>query len=300
MPLRFRPSPSRPTLPLPTLFLAALLALFALPASASAQDEDPARERWVFKGELTSVLARGNSESLTMGVGTVIRRRWERDALRFEAGGVRVETGRITRRAVGTEGDFAVEKEVDTEKTAEAVFARGRYQRTLSERFFLYGGVDWLRNTFAGIDSRTLMALGGGTTWADSDRTRFETDFAVTYTFEEQVVENPFTDTDFAGLRVGWEYWRQVTGTAEFESHLTGDLNLKETEDQRVDFTNALTVDVNDIIALKPSLQVVWRNQPALSDIPLFTAGGAPTGTTVQAPLEKVDTFFRLALVLTF
>ena len=59
-------------------------------------------------------------------------------------------------------------------------------------------------------------------------------------------------------------------------------------------------MDVSEIIALKPSLQVVWRNQPALTDIPLFTSGGTPTGTTVQAPLEKVDTFFRLALVLTF
>ena len=70
-------------------------------------------------------------------------------------------------------------------------------------------------------------------------------------------------------------------------------------EDARADFTNAVSVAVSSRIALKPALQLVWRNQPALTEIELFTPAGAPTGTTVVEPLEKLDSFFTLALVVT-
>ena len=281
---------------LAAVLLAAVLA-FALPSAV--QDEDAALTRWVLKGELTSVLARGNSEAFTFGVGATARRRWGRDALRLEAGGIRVETGSITRRATGTPGDFSVVKDVMTEKTAESVFAKARYDRTLSDRLFLYAGADWLRNTFAGIDSRTVLAAGGGNTFADDDRTRFATTYAVTYTFQQDVVENPDVDSDFAGLRLGYELSRQISESSLFESAFVGDQNLQETDDRRFDLTNSLTVDVNDVIALKPSLQILWRNLPSLTDVPLFGPGGVDTGTVVQTPLDKVDVFFRLALVLT-
>ena len=84
-----------------------------------------------------------------------------------------------------------------------------------------------------------------------------------------------------------------------FESAFTGDQNLRDTQDRRVDFTNALSVDVNDKIALKPSLQFLWRNRPSLTDVPLFAPDGTATGTKVKTPLQKLDTFFRLALVVT-
>jgi putative salt-induced outer membrane protein YdiY len=295
-----------PELPRPTLTLAlptllAAIGLFGTFSVGHAQEDadDEARQRWVFEGELTSVLSRGNSENLALGFGATTRRRWEKDALRFEAAWVQVETGRITVRAVGTADDFDVQRDVDREKTAESIAVRARYDRTLTERVFVYGGVDWLRNTFAGIDSRTLIAVGGGNTWLDGDRTRFSTDYAVTYTFEEDVVENPFLDSDFAGVRFGYELWRRLSENAVFESELIADLNLQETEDRRFDLENSMTVDINDVIALKPSLRFSWRNLPALRAVPLFTPAGEDTGTTVQSPLRKLDTLFRLALVLT-
>lgn len=285
---------------LPTVLAGGIFTLFLPPSGLFAQQDDEARERWVFEGELTSVLAGGNSESLALGAGASTRRHWEKDALRFEAGWTRVETARISRRAVGTPDDFVVNRDVDREKTAESIKVRGRYDRSVSETFTIFGGVDWLRNTFAGIDSRILMAAGSAKRWFDSDRSRFSTDLAATYTFQADVVENPFVASDFAGVRVGWEYWREVTGTTEFESELTGDLNLKETEDLRVELINSLTVDISDVVALKPSLELQWRNLPALIEVPLFTPGGSDTGDAVDAPLKKLDYFFRMALVLSF
>lgn len=273
------------------------IAVSLAPVTVAAQDAPP--DGWSFKGELSSVLSGGNSESLTLGFGTVVQNKWGRNLFRLEAGSVRTESTLLTRRAVGTPASFVIEEDENRTRTAEAYFARARYDRSLSDAFFVFGGLDWLRNTFAGVDSRFLMALGAGNTWLDTDLGRFKTSYAVTYTFQSDVVENPFLRTKFPGVRAGWEYWRQATGTTEFESVLVGDVNLDETEDVRLDFTNSLNVTVSSALALKPSLQMLWRNLPSLTEVDLFTPGGTPVGETVTTPLEKTDWFFRLALVVT-
>lgn len=280
---------------------AAFLAATALvlPTTASAQDDDPALTRWVFQGEFTSVLSQGNSESFTAGIGAVVRRRWEKDALRFEVGGIRTESSRITRRAVGTLDDFVVQVSSDSEKTAESVFVRSRYDRTLNDRFFTYGAVDWLRNTFAGIESRFVLSAGAGNTWIDTDTQRFKTNYGVTYTVQKDVVERPDADSNYPGARLGWEYWNRLTETSTFDSVLLVDLNLSDTDDVRYDLTNSLAVNISEKLALKPSLQFLYSTRPSLTSVSLFTAGDVDTGDTVLTELEKLDTFFRLALVLT-
>lgn len=290
---------------LPRRLLLALCALglvaVASPVDLRAQEEeevDEATLRWVFKGDLSAVFARGNAESATFGVGATARRKWERDELKFEAGWIRITTGTIVRRAVGTEGDFTLDRDVNTETTAENIFARGRYDRKLSDRWFGYTAGDWTRNTFAGIDSRFVAVLGAGTQWVDTDRTDFSTDYALTWTFQDDVIENPDLATSFGGLRFGYDLRRDLTQTTEFTSRLVFDQNLDETDDRRVEWGNALTVDINDVIALKPSLLLQWRNLPSLGEVPLFTPGGVDTGNTVFAPLQKLDTTFTLALVL--
>ncbi|MEJ2541801.1 MAG: hypothetical protein P8188_17855, partial [Gemmatimonadota bacterium] len=80
---------------------------------------------------------------------------------------------------------------------------------------------------------------------------------------------------------------------------LTFDQNLNDTEDRRLDWGNSVTVDITDVLALKPSLLLQWRNLPSLGEVPLFSPGGVDTGTTVLAPLRKLDTTFTIALVLT-
>lgn len=277
-------------------FLAVPCVLAMLAAPASAQDPPP--DGWSFRGELTSVLSRGNAEALTLGVGTALENRRGRNLVRFDAGAIRTESTIFSRRAEGTPQSYVVIVEENSEKTAESYFARARYDRSISDRVFAYGGLDWLRNTFAGIDSRFLIALGAGNTWFDREDGRFKTSYAATYTFQSDVVENPFVSTSFPGVRVGWEYWRRATQTTEFESTLVSDLNLDETDDIRLDFTNALTVSISNALALKPSLQILWRNQPSLTELELFSPAGAPLGETVLAPLDKTDMLFKMALVV--
>jgi putative salt-induced outer membrane protein YdiY len=276
---------------------AVAVSLLLACADALAQDAAEKELGWKFSASVGWVWVGGNSESNSYAFGAEARHKWERSELLLKAGGTQTESTLKTRTAVGDTDDFVVDEVSRTEKTTELYFARGRYDYTLSKYFFLFGGADWLRNRFAGIESRELVALGAGNTWLDKPEVRFKTDYGVTYTFESEVVENPFVKTDFPGARVGYDFWWKLSGTTEFTSLLLADWNLDNTDDIRIDCKNELPVSVSDHFKLKPGLQLLWRNDPALTGVPLYDSAGAATGDTVLVPLEKLDTIFTVSLV---
>lgn len=50
-------------------------------------------------------------------------------------------------------------------------------------------------------------------------------------------------------------------------------------------------------LGLKVNWRLLWDNQPALSEVPLVTVGGVPTGLTVVAPYKELDQGFSVSLV---
>jgi hypothetical protein len=278
-------------------FLQLLLWTLSLPGLLLAQEQSD--RGWKFSGQLTGVWTSGNAESSTFGLVATLRRVDEHGELKLESGGIRTDASRTTRRAIGTPDDFFIEENESRETTAENYFARLRYDRKLGEQLVVFAGADVLRNTFAGIDSRTLIATGAGHVWVDNENVRFKTNYGVTYTFQQDVVTNPFFKSNFPGTRLALDLRRKLTGTAAWESALVSDLNFSDTDDVRLDFTNAMPVSVSSTISLKPSLQLIWRNQPALREMDLFAPDGVATGEKVARPLEKLDSFFTLALVVT-
>jgi len=155
-----------------------------------------------------------------------------------------------------------------------------------------------LRNRFAGINSRTLVAAGVGNKWVDNADVRFKTDYSFTYSFQNDVVENPFAKTNFPGVRFAYDFWYKLTESTEFESIFTVDWNLDNTDDIRFDFYNALPIKISEVFTLKPSLQLLWRNEPSLTEIDLFANDGTPTGLKVLTPLKNMDSLFSLTLVV--
>ena len=289
--------PSAPTARQPFRTIVLILSAAALCSTgASAQDE---RETgWFFTSELAAVLTSGNSQSRTFGLSGTLRRVWARSSLMFEGGGTRTESTLISRSAVGTsQDDFVLEETKNTETTAELYSVRARYDYNFSARFYTFAGTDWLRNTFAGIDSRFLFAIGAGNSWVDNDRVRFKTDYGVTYTFEEEVVTNPFVETNFPGLRLAYDFGWSITSSTDFNSIMLGDWNLKNTDDIRIDWKNELPIAISELFSLKPTLRFLWRNDPALTEVELFDPTGASTGNTVLTPLQHLDMLFTLALV---
>lgn len=286
----------------PSIALIAALALgagLALPATAHGQ-EDEEEPGWYWDAELTLVFAAGNSATSTVGAAAGVRRLWEVTEFRLRTGGLRTESGTISRTAVGSPDDFEVVEETDRERTAENYFVRTRLNRDLSDRFFVYGGAGWERNTFAGFDTRLSFVAGAGNSWVETERIRFLTDYGLTYTIQEDVIDDPDTADSFAGLRVSAEFFRRLTGTTGFLSQLVVDENLNETEDLRADFTNSVHIEISEALALRTSLQLLYDNLPSLTTVDLEQPAGTPTGQTVQVPLDELDTRLSIALVASF
>ncbi len=284
-----------------------LTVALAVAAAGAAQAQEQ-KKPLSMTTELTGVWTAGNSQSSSFGLDLKLQYTLHKATLKIEGGGVRASATKTMRYAVGADtSNYTLGETKVTEKTAEAFYARGRGDYNFRDGLYAFGGLDWLRNTFAGIDSRTLIALGGGNMWVTTDAVKFQTDLAVTYTFQQDVVSNPFLKSSFPGVRLQYDLKWQIVPSTEFSSVLVGDWafskesgSVSDGEDIRADFTNAFTIAISSKLALKPSLQLLWRNAPALTEIDLVPAVGQPATGTVIVPLQKTDSFFKLALVVKF
>jgi putative salt-induced outer membrane protein YdiY len=273
--------------------LAAAVGATLAPAQQPADDE----YRWRDTAEFSFVATAGNADTTTLGFKNKLWRKWDSSAFELNAGGVRSE-GTTNRRAVGTVDSFRLED--DSELTAENYFLNGRYDRKITERFFWFTGAGWDRNTFAGIDNRYTAVGGVGNSWVDTETVKFRTDYAVTWTSQDDVVDNPETDDTFLGLRVSWHYLHMFGETTQYMNDFVVDENLDETDDWRANMINSVSVALNKRLALKVSLQFLYDNQPSFEELPLFDTAGVDTGETVLAELDELDTVFTSSLVVNF
>ncbi|MBT8461307.1 MAG: DUF481 domain-containing protein [Gemmatimonadetes bacterium] len=276
--------------------IAVLLSLVATNTAVAQEDEKELG--WFNATDFAWVLTGGNSQTSTLGLGNVLTHLWETSTFRFELGGVRSESTLKTRGATGSIDDFDLFEESITEKTAESYLANARYDWAFSGAWYAYGFAGWERNTFAGFDNRTTGAAGVGRQLVDTDNTKLKIDFGGTYVVQKDVVPVPGRDDGFAGLRFTADWLQKLSGNTDFVSTLILDQNLNDTDDVRANWLNALSIAMSDALSLRTSYQLLWDNQPALTTVPLFDAGGVPVGSSVLAPLDELDTFFTLALVL--
>lgn len=279
------------------LVLSAMAVGFILAQTALADDEEAVRTGWSDTAELSLLATGGNSDAQTLAFRNALARRWDRSSLTITAAAVRAETTTTSRVAVGTAASFDVLESASTALTAENYLLRGRYDREISERLFWLAGLGWDRNQFAGVENRVNASAGLGTLWFEREDARFKTDYSLTFTDEEDVSGS---SESFAGIRVSYDYLRKLTATTDFGSQLVLDENLDDTADLRADLVNSLSVAMSDRLALKVSLQLLYDREPALGALPLLDPTGSPTGETVLAELEELDTALTVSLVANF
>ena len=229
-----------------------------------------------------------------------MRRVWEDSAFTLSASAMRAETATISRVAIGSEQDFTVSESSDSQLTAENYSLVGRYDRQVSERLFWFTGGSWERNKFAGIKNRVSAIVGVGNIWFDREGAHFRTDYGLTYTDQEDLVENPAVDDAFLGLRLSWDYGRALTETTKYSNLLVLDANVDESSDYRANMVNSLAVAMSDRMALQVSHQILFDNEPALAELVLLTPGEPGITGSVLAPLDETDMILTASLVVDF
>ena len=287
-----RKSGAGPRIAIAVALLVASQAVFAQAAPPPAPPDDS----WNDLAEFSFVAISGNSESSTLGFSNKLWREWGLHRFETNAKGIRAESRTAPRFAVGTATDFEVE-EPDTELSAENYFLDARYDHKITDRFFWFTSAAWLRDEFAGVQNRYTGVAGLGNIWVDTDRRKFRTDYAVTYTDEEATVEDSPSDDSFIGARATAAYTQKFGESGVYEHLTIVDENLKETKDLRVDMTNSVAVAMTARLALKVSLQFLYDNRPAFEEIALFDTTGTQTGTVLNE-LDRLDTILKTSLVV--
>lgn len=278
--------------------LALAFALLPAPDQLAAEEK---RLGWSDTAELAVVATGGNSEATTLGFKNNLAHVWANAKFSLDLGGLRAETSVLTRTAIGTgPNNFILREDRDTRLSAENYFLRGRYDQDITNGYYWFAGAGWEQNEFAGFDSRISAVGGAGKTWFDDKARRLKTDAGITFTKEDPRVENPAADDQFLGLRLGYDYFRQLTGSTAYTSVLILDENLNETDDLRADFSNAVAVSISNHLALKVALQFLFDNQPAVVAVPITLPNGNPSGFTALAELDEVDSIFTVSLLVTY
>jgi putative salt-induced outer membrane protein YdiY len=278
---------SRATLAL----IAFIVVLQLIPIGARAEEK---MTGWSDVAEFSWVQTAGNSESSTFGLKNKLTRTWESSKFTFKAGGIRAESTTKSYTASGDPVEFEVTEETKT--TAENYYLNVRYDHKITDRFFWYAGAGWDRNRPAGIDNRYIAQGGVGNIWHDRDDLKFRTDYAATYTDQEDVFEQPGADTSFLGARFSWEYLNKFGNDTTYENVLVLDANLEESSDYRADMINSLAVAINAHLALKVSLQWLYDNEPAFIEVPRLD----PPPDTEALELDSLDSLFTASLVVNF
>lgn len=262
-----------------------------------AHGEEEEKPGWVHNAELSLVATSGNSEAGTFGLQYALAREWEKSRFKLGFSALRVESDTGSRFAIGTPDDFTIIDERQSEVTAENYSFDTRYEHDLSERFFWFVGAGWDRNEFAGIQNRFVLELGGGNVWFKTEQSHFKTSYAVTGTHQEDVVRSADSET-FLGLRLGWDFSKQLTESTSYTNVLVVDENLDETSDLRADLEQAVAVSISKRLALKASLKLLFDNQPAFESLVLSQPDGSSGSVLVE--LDELDVLFKTALVITF
>ncbi len=283
--------------------LAAAGVFLAAIAAAGAQDDPNApTTTWKDSAELSFVVTSGNAETSTFALKNKLWRRWEKSAFEVNLGGLRSESTTFTLTATRDPGDpniVDVDEDKDTQKTAEAYFLNARYDRFISDFFFWYVAGGWDRNEFAGIENRYTAVAGVGNMWHNTDHIMFRTDYAATWTNQQDVVADPDFDDKFTGVRLSYDYLHKLGKVTTYESKLILDGNVEETSDYRAHFLNSVAVNMSTHLALKVSYLVLYDHDPALQSVTV-TPPGPPGPNEVLVELDEVDTVFTTSLVINY
>ena len=275
--------------------LAVAVLLFAgLAAATPLFAEDPPKEGWSDIAEFSYVATAGNSQVRTLGFKNLLKRTWERASFELRAGAVRSES---TNRSWTVLSTGEIDEESTTTLSAENYYLNGRYDRKITDRFFWYGGAGWERNRPSGLDSRYWGAGGVGNIWYDTDTMKFRTDYSLTYTKQQDVVQAPdFKDT-FMGARFSSNYLQKFGTNTTYGNDFIVDENLNDTSDFRGDMTNWVAVTMSAWMALKVSLQWLYDHVPAYAEA---NDPGPFTPGPDLVQLDSLDTIFTVSLVAKF
>jgi putative salt-induced outer membrane protein YdiY len=278
---------------------AAALVAAAVFAPALAEEPEKPKLGWSNRGELAWTLTAGNADSNTISLANTLEYHWPDAMFRFYAFGIRSRADETRYFQVGVDdaGNPIAVGRTSSNLNAERYVLALNFQDAISARMFWFGAAGWERNEPSGLSSRLVAGGGIGNIWYENDRGHFRTSYGINYTWES------FTNDDrdnYLGGNVTADWLWKFSPNASFQTVDTLFLNFFEMGDWRINSNNSLTVQMNKTLAISVGLTLLYDNEPATIDFPIYNSIGQETRFTESVEADKLDTIFTTALVVSF
>jgi len=204
-----------------------------------AKPEPPPPPRFEGSAEMSLVSANGNSDTQSLGLGSMITWRPDPWTTNARVSFIRSETSGV--------------------ETARALVAWLRQGRTLTPKLDVFGRVEYLADEFAGIDNRFTVEGGLGYKFVDNPVHFLRGDVGLGYANESRLVGEDLSSAllNLAGL-YRWKFGENAT----VENGSLYSLSFDDADDWR--FRNAFSVSASmtRTLSLKLSHELKYVNAP--------------------------------------
>jgi putative salt-induced outer membrane protein len=171
-----------------------------------------------------------------------------------------------------------IRNESDGEEKANSFAAMLRGARAISPRFEAFARGDYLKDRFAGIESRWSGEGGVAYSLFPSPPHKLKFEGALGYVAENRV---DASDRDYPSARVGALYEWRISKSAVYAEELSFIADLDRTSGWRIVNAGSLTADVSSVLALKLSFAILYSNEP----VPGFRKRDTTTSAAIVAKL---------------
>lgn len=205
-----------------------------------------ATDEWSGTGEVGLIKSSGNSDNENFNVGLAFERKteiWEQDVhLKY------------------------FKSSSDGIESADTVSANYQAKRSLSEKSYVFAGVDYLDDSFDGFTEQFGASLGYGYRIYDSEPLSWEVGIGIGYRDTSELItlangdEIEGKDLSGATLVLRSEYAYQLTDNSKISDDFRADIG---SDNSFIENNLALTVAMNDQFALKAGVLVRHNTDPA-------------------------------------
>ena len=226
-----------------TTAIAAIALTAALPAAA--QDKPPEKPVKVV-ADLGFVNASGNSEVTTLNVG---------EKLTWKPTGSRFSFGQVAKYVYG---------KTDGEKSADQVVVEGRVDVAITSRLAAFGGLNYDRDPFAGIDKRFMEPVGLSFLALDAAKHKLTLEGGAAFTqvtYTELQANDQFGD-DFVSARAAATYKWLFAEKAYFQEFAEYLPALQTDGGYRFNSETSVVAPIAGIFALKAAYLLRYNSRP--------------------------------------
>ncbi len=234
------------------------VAMILIPNGATFAEEQ--EKKWEDSAELSYVQTGGNTDVMTFSGNNTLKYNFsEKWASTWKLGALYGET--------------------DGENNAERYYTDIQTDYNASDTLFYYLKAGWLKDKFAGIDSRVYLGPGAGYKFLKGDRQFLSAEAGLNYATESYTDD---TDSDFLEGRVLGKYEFVFNSKTKFTQTAEYLHNFDNSEKYRINTLTGLVTQLTDMFSLKISYEIKFQNEPS------------------PETLDQTDTLFSVALVVNF